>query len=119
MDIEGIENLPAIMNLHDRGLDIFIEPAVRSYSEEVDQKYIALLLASDAGDGTWSVELHVNPDAGADELESAARDYLNPVLDRLVNHGTEPDGWQLRSDGGYQKWIRRHYFGDVTEIGKS
>lgn len=119
MDIEGIKNLPAIMNLHGRGIDIAIEPAVRSHSVEAELRYIALLRATNTGEQGWAVELHVNPDAEAAELEFAARDYLEPVLDRLAHHGTEPDGWQHCSDGSYQKWIRLHYFGDVAEIGKS
>ena len=32
-------------------------------------------------------------------------------FDRLANHGYEPGGWQLRSDGDYQLWLRLHDFG--------
>lgn len=116
MEVEAIQNLPAMKDLYDRGLNIVIEPKVAIFNEESDQAYIACLLARDNGDETWSVELAVVPDAGAEELDFLARDYLAPVLERLANHGPDPDGWQLRSDGDYQKWLRFHDFGDVADM---
>lgn len=116
MEVEAIQNLPAMKDLYDRGLNIVIEPKVAIFNEESDQAYIACLLARDNGDETWSVELAVVPDAGAEELDFLARDYLAPVLERLANHGPDPDRWQLRSDGDYQKWLRFHDFGDVADM---
>lgn len=115
MDIEGLKELPGLMSLHERGVDLFIEPAVEDYSRQSGTRYIANLIATEVSTRQWNVELHINPDARADELEFAAHDYLEPALERLVEHGTEVDGWQARSDGSYQKWLRLHDFGSAID----
>jgi hypothetical protein len=52
-----------------------------------------------------------------DGLSASNRDgvanYMVATLERFVEHGPEPDDWQLRLvDGGWERWIRNvpfHY----------
>ncbi|MEU9218944.1 hypothetical protein AB0D47_20610 [Streptomyces sp. NPDC048376] len=44
----------------------------------------------------------------SDELRAGFATWALQVLEQFIEHGPEFDGWQKRSDGGWQKWGRRH-----------
>lgn len=61
------------------------------------------MLAHASGEG-YSVKLATLPGLSrAEQTEVCQEAQLR--FDRLVGHGPEIDGWQLRSDGDYQLWF--------------
>ena len=53
-----------------------------------------------------NVWLAVRPETPPDDRAGFA-EWAESRLDRFFEHGPEPDGWQPRSDGGWQMWARR------------
>lgn len=48
----------------------------------------------------------IRPETSA-ELRHVFAEWVEQRLDRFIEHGAEPDGWQRRkSDGGWQLWAR-------------
>ena len=55
--------------------------------------------------GELLAEVHVQAGMSQDWRDFAAEGALERI-DRFAEHGPEPDGWQLRSDGAWQLWLR-------------
>lgn len=53
-----------------------------------------------------SVKLVVRPGL-APEFRAGFAEWAKQRIGRFLEHGPEPDGWQLRSDGDWQMWVRR------------
>lgn len=65
-------------------------------------------------EGGISVRLVIRPDQ--DSLARATfAEWAESRLDRFLEHGPEPDGWQRRSDGGWQMWTRLVNLGDLDD----
>ncbi|MFD3640697.1 hypothetical protein [Streptomyces griseus] len=41
-----------------------------------------------------------------DENRTRFAEWITQRVGRYFEHGPEPDGWQKRSDGGWQLWVR-------------
>jgi hypothetical protein len=49
------------------------------------------------------------------ERRAGFAEWAESRIDRFLEHGPEPDGWQKRSDGDWQLWVRRVYLGDLDD----
>jgi hypothetical protein len=57
-------------------------------------------------DGGMAARLVIRP--GLDEeYRDGFAEWAVQRLERFEEHGPEPDGWQRRSDGDWQLWVRR------------
>jgi len=103
------ESIDWVARLRDNGITVEEVAGVEEWATASGKLIGACILASPRPGGhVFSVALHPGlPPAIASEVcyEAMVR------FDRLANHGYEPDGWQHRSDGDYQLWLRYHDFG--------
>ncbi|MFG3189260.1 hypothetical protein [Streptomyces omiyaensis] len=60
-------------------------------------------------DGGLRGRFVVRPGLAADRRTDFA-EWVVSRVDRFLEHGPEPDGWQRRSDGAWQLWVRRVEF---------
>ncbi|MBC9730550.1 MULTISPECIES: hypothetical protein [Streptomyces] len=58
-------------------------------------------------EGGVRARIVVRPGLQGDVRKSFA-EWAESRLQRFMEHGPEPDGWQKRSDGGWQMWARLH-----------
>lgn len=65
--------------------------------------------ARDEGLELWA---WVRPATNDDDLSQFA-EWLDSRLDRFLEHGPEPDGWQSTSDGRWQMWARKTTLPDL------
>lgn len=71
----------------------------------VDPEVHACLIVEEHGDGTGRCGMGYRPGLPDDQLLLLGEWALQRV-GRFLEHGPEPDGWQQRSDGGWQVWAR-------------
>lgn len=93
-------------NAEKRLADLGISIDEVDFGREDEPDIIGCAVAWPVGDG-HRVSLVVRP--GIEPWQrSMFAEWATSRLGRLAEHGTEPDGWQLRSDGGWQLWSRLH-----------
>jgi hypothetical protein len=66
------------------------------------------VLVKDVGEGI-AARVVVRPGL-REELRAGFTAWALQVLEHFIEHGPEFDGWQERSDGGWQLWSRVHEF---------
>ncbi|MCX5170564.1 MULTISPECIES: hypothetical protein [Streptomyces] len=77
--------------------------------DEPDIDGCALLSQRDEG---LAVRLVIRPGL-ASEFRAGFAEWALQRIERFEEHGPEPDGWQKRSDGDWQLWVRRHVLPSV------
>jgi hypothetical protein len=105
----GQSRSPAERQLAEWGLDI----EEMEFPAEVDSGIDAYAQIYRNGD-EFDVTLRVRSGSSRDARREFA-DWAVSRIRRFAEHGPEPDGWQLRSDGGWQLWVRSVYLGDLDE----
>ncbi len=102
---------PAEQRLNDRGMsvedwDLSTEPEAQAKALDPDIRGFAFIEPQQDG-SSYRVFLFIRPGAPAEDREAFAEWALERV-ERFMQHGPEPDGWQRReTDAGWQLWIRR------------
>jgi hypothetical protein len=69
------------------------------------------VLANYVGEGV-TARVTIRPGLDAD-LRAGFATWALQILENFIEHGPEFDGWQKRSDEGWQLWGRRHEFPSV------
>ena len=96
MPIVGAEQ-----ELFDRGVRLQENEDVNHEMPE----HLGCVLVAVNDQGELLAEVHVQAGMSQDWRDFAAEGALERI-DRFAEHGPEPDGWQLRSDGAWQLWLR-------------
>lgn len=100
-----------VQHLINSGVPVWEEDQVITHSEETGLEYFACILAKPRPGG-HSYNIALRPGLSAEEQADACRAAAERFV-RISEFGPEPDGWQLRSDGDYQLWLRMHDFGEA------
>ena len=105
----GSERVDWVGRLPDAGITVEEDPTVAEWADQSGKEIDACILAGPRPGGhVFTVALL--PGLPPDLVSDTCRESMIR-FDRLANHGYEPGGWQLRSDGDYQLWLRLHDFG--------
>ncbi|MBF6347325.1 hypothetical protein IU409_27975 [Nocardia cyriacigeorgica] len=78
-----------------------------------DPAHSGLVLVEPVG-SEYDVEVSVKPGlTGAQRRDFA--EWVVSRLERFVEHGPEPDGWRMQSDGRWQLWAAWRYLGTLDD----
>ncbi|WP_019073250.1 hypothetical protein [Streptomyces hokutonensis] len=89
------------------GLELEEEDFGREDEPDVDG--CALIGVRDEG---LQVRLVIRPGL-APAFRAGFAEWALQRIQRFEEHGPEPDGWQKRSDGNWQLWVRRHWLPQI------
>lgn len=76
------------------------------FGREDEPDVVGVFVIESETESALDIWLAVRPQSPPDRRAMFA-EWAESRLQRFIEHGPEPDGWQRRSDGGWQLWARR------------